>query len=73
MNATLHLFVDASIEQMDEIFDPRKFPKATEELKTHGNEELCKLVSHYAVRKTDVFKSNRTSASADIDYGKAKL
>ena len=34
INATFHLFVDAFIEEINEVFDPRKVPKAKEELKT---------------------------------------
>ena len=41
-------------------------------MKTYGSEELSELLSHYAVSKADVFKANRTSAAADIDFDKAK-
>ena len=33
---------------------------------------MSKLLSNYAVSKTDVFKANRTSIAADIDFDKAK-
>ena len=84
INVTFDPFVDAFIEEMNEafeqfqfwenftIFDLRKLPKAKEELKRYGNKELSKLLSHYAVSKTDVFKANRTSIAADIDFDKAK-
>ena len=70
MNATFHPFVDAFIEGINEsfeqlqfrvnftIFDPRKLPKAKEELKMYGNEKFSELLSHYAASKTDVFKAN---------------
>ena len=54
------------------IFDPRKLPKAKEDLKMYGNKELSELLSHYAVSKTDIFKANRISAAADIDFDKVK-
>ena len=38
----------------------------------YGNKELSELLSHYAVSKTDIFKANRTSAAANIDFDKAK-
>ena len=84
MNAIFHSFVDAFIEEINEAFgqfqfwinfsilDPRKLPKAKEELKMYGNKELSELLSHYAVSKTDIFKANRTSAAADIDFDKTK-
>ena len=84
MNATFDPFVDAFIEEINEafeqlqfwlnfiIFDPRKLPRAKEELKIYGNKKLSELLSYYAVSKTDVFKANRTSIVADIDFDKAK-
>ena len=84
MNAILLPFIDAFIEEINEAFeqfqfwvnfsipDPRKLPKAKEELKMYGNKELSELLSHYAVSKTDIFKANRTSAAANIDFDKAK-
>ena len=63
MNAIFHPFVDAFIEEINEDFeqlqfwvnftnfDPRKIPKAKEELKMYDNEELCELLSQYAVLK----------------------
>ena len=83
MNATFHPFVGAFIAEINEafeqlqfwvnftIFDPRKLPKAKEELKRYGNEELSELLSHYTVSKADVFKA-KTSAAADIDSDKAR-
>ena len=68
MNAIFHPFVDAFIEEINEAFeqfqfwvnfsilDPRKLPKAKEELKMYGNKELSELLSHYAVSKTDILK-----------------
>ena len=84
MNATFYPFVDAFIEEINEafeqlqfwvnfiIFDPRKLPKAKEELKIYGNKKLSELLSYYAVSKTDVFKANRTSIVPDIDFDKVK-
>ena len=81
MNATFDPFIDAFIEEMNEafeqfqfwvnftIFDQRKLPKAKEGLKRNGNKEFQK---HYAVSKPDVFKANRISIVADIDFDKAK-
>ena len=84
MNGTCNTFADAFIKEVNEvfeqlqlwvnfaIFDLRKLPKAKAELKTYGNEEFSELLSHYAVSKTDVFKTNRISPLVDTDFDKAK-